>query len=345
MVLRDAAGARRRVTGFQSWDDDLLFALLSHSLLVAYGSRTISFFADLIGDDEEVAGLLEHLVVAAHDRWGRGRFGDYDPSGRTAVWRLAAYTANLVSLRLAMAQAPVPIARFCPPGAGVEDEWPAQVHIWTAVLPWSQWSEIVRSVRVERLPEPCLSWVSVSGFYNEMVEVLALQDGDAARLAVGRTLIWREPEAGDAPVPAAAATLANALQTWYLGQDARSLLRSPEALPGWLLSLAVTVAARHAADLGRDVLDGLLGACKEAEMPIAGERAGALVVWLPELLRDLDSGAVGEVGAVSIALAALIPDQDGRKVREWLHRTCGWRSPTPRRGGRCGSCRPISPGG
>lgn len=160
--------------------------------------------------------------------------------------------------------------------------------------------------------------MSVSGFYNEMVEVLALQDGDAARLAVGRTLIWREPEAGDAPVPAAAATLANALQTWYLGQDARSLLRSPEALPGWLLSLAVTVAARHAADLGRDVLDGLLGACKEAETPIARERAGALVVWLPELLRELDPGAVGEVGAVSIALAALIPDRDGRKVREWL---------------------------
>ncbi|MGN9908486.1 hypothetical protein ACTMTJ_13170 [Phytohabitans sp. LJ34] len=56
----------------------------------------------------------------------------------------------------------------------------------------------------------------------------------------------------------------------------------------------------------------------EAEMPIAGERAGALVVWLPELLRELDPGAVGEVGAVSIALAALIPDRDGRKVREWL---------------------------
>jgi hypothetical protein len=217
-----------------------------------------------------------------------------------------------------MASAPVPVARFCPPGADVEDEWAAQVHLWTAMLPWSQWGDLVGSVRVERSPEPRLSWANVSGYYNEMMEVLALDDQHAARLAAGRVLIMRDPDTGDAPVPAAAAILAGALQSWDLGRDARSLLRSPEALPERLLSLAVTVAARHAGDLGRDVLDGLLGACKEAGLPIAGDRAGAITVWHPELLRELDPAAVGEVGAVTIALGAMVHDADGRKAHALL---------------------------
>ncbi|GFJ84081.1 NACHT domain-containing protein [Phytohabitans houttuyneae] len=148
-LLRDAAAVRRLRTTSQQWDDDLLFALLSHALLVAFGSRAIQFFGELVGNDEEVAAVLEHITVLAHERWGKGRCAAYDPSALSAASRLAAYTANAVSLRLSMATIPVPLHRLCPKGANLHEWWPRQVRLWTAVLPMAQWGPLVSSIRRE----------------------------------------------------------------------------------------------------------------------------------------------------------------------------------------------------
>jgi hypothetical protein len=110
----------RNTPASQRWDDDRLFALLSHQLALRSGSAIISFAWQLVdqASHAEKAGLvdvLRLLVSRAEDRWGRGRYGDYDPCGYTYVQRQALYTANLVALLVTIAE-PVDLRSIAPPG-------------------------------------------------------------------------------------------------------------------------------------------------------------------------------------------------------------------------------------
>jgi len=147
--LRAAYTSLRARTTAQPWDDDLLFALLSHKLLLSAGGRAVVFFGELAGDDAGVAEVLDHLISRALTRWGPGRFADYDPSGLSSVQRLGAYTANLVLLRVAVAGSEgVAIAALCPPDADPAEWWAMQVRLWQATLPKTDASAMAIHVRM-----------------------------------------------------------------------------------------------------------------------------------------------------------------------------------------------------
>jgi hypothetical protein len=309
-LLRDAAAARRLRTASQAFDDDLLFALLSHTLVVGFGSHTIKFFAELTGGDADVAAVLEHLLGAAQDRWGRGRHAEYDPSGLPVVRRLATYSANLTAMRLAMASEPVPLKVLCPPGANVRTCWQSQMYLWNATLADSpQWGAFLSNLRVDEGEPPTVAWRRWSGYWEDMLEIAALNESRALRLAAGRALLSgiKPGDTMDQPGPATARDLAALLRQRILSADELSRLTDICTGPSQqLVELTVIVAALHGADLSTEAVDRLL-----AYLPSAAVPAGSLVELLvrhPEAVKHSSKVADTQTFATDMAfhLATLI---------------------------------------
>ncbi|BEL05686.1 hypothetical protein Q0Z83_038770 [Actinoplanes sichuanensis] len=123
----------------QQWDDDLLFALLSHRLVTAGAAAVLPFARQLLDAEGEetregVLAVVSWLIRAAPDRWGKGAFASYDPSGGRYVDRLATYTANLVLLLTRLVEEPVPLAYLAPAGADPEEWWTTLLDLWHATF-------------------------------------------------------------------------------------------------------------------------------------------------------------------------------------------------------------------
>nr|BFE60495.1 hypothetical protein GCM10020063_050210 [Dactylosporangium thailandense] len=249
-LLRDAAAARSLRTASQSWDDDLLFALLSQRLLAGYGSRALDLFAEQARGDAAVAGVLEHIAAIVQDRWGPGRHAAYAPSSRVAVQRIATYAANIVSLRLAMADEPVEVARLCPPHADVRLSWANQVRLWDAVLkPSAGWGAFISALQVVDGDRPTAAWRPSAGYWEDMVEIAALAEARAMQLAVGRTVLFDSTSPMDQPGPAMARALTEVLLRGYASPESLAILTDVSRIPGPLHGLALSAAARHGASL------------------------------------------------------------------------------------------------
>ncbi|WP_426503444.1 NACHT domain-containing protein [Dactylosporangium sp. McL0621] len=255
-LLRDAAKARTLRTASQVWDDDLLFALLSHTLLATAGSRTIDLFAEQARGDEAVAAVLEHIVSAAQHRWTAGRHAAYDPSGAPPVRRLATYTANAVALRLAMADGPVPLSRFGPPGAETGEWWSGQVRLWEAMLaPTAGWGPFISRLQVTDGEHPAAAWqFPAGGWAEDMVEIAALRTDRAMQLAAGRTVLHGSREDVHHPSPRIARDLALLLRRWLPDGPELAVLTAPGEIPPDLHGLASVVAARHGGRLDTEQL-------------------------------------------------------------------------------------------
>ncbi|WP_430781693.1 NACHT domain-containing protein [Actinoplanes sp. G11-F43] len=121
----------------QQWDDDLLFALLSHRLVAAGAAQVMPFARQLFdAEDEEtregVVAVLSRVIRSAPDRWGRGAFAGYDPSGGRYTDRMATYTANLVLLLTRLVDDPVPLAYLAPADVDPEEQWITLIGLWHA---------------------------------------------------------------------------------------------------------------------------------------------------------------------------------------------------------------------
>jgi hypothetical protein len=102
-VTRAAFSARR---GFHGPNDDLLFALLSHEAL-AVRPPTLIFAAELCvsmdqSERDRMLKILDTLIADHRDRHGTDKYQDYRPRPVDRVRELAAYSANLVLLRVAL---------------------------------------------------------------------------------------------------------------------------------------------------------------------------------------------------------------------------------------------------
>ncbi|BBH69892.1 hypothetical protein ACTI_65770 [Actinoplanes sp. OR16] len=124
----------------QQWDDDRLYALLSHQLLGIGGAAILPFIAqlhDALPDPQRrgVRRILRTLLQEAESRRDSGRFAAYSPSEGTASRRLAVYTANLVMVLLQVEEEPVPLAEITPAGEEPMAGWTRLVHLWKGCVP------------------------------------------------------------------------------------------------------------------------------------------------------------------------------------------------------------------
>ncbi|GAB3842482.1 NACHT domain-containing protein [Dactylosporangium cerinum] len=121
-------------------DDDELFALLCHQPLL--GRRQVLDFAAGVVEDLAdgrwplIAALLQRLASTVRDRYGTERLRDYRPQRTDRVREIAAYSANLVTLRVYLdsEDAEVPITAFAPERADPLAWWRSTVTIWRAGL-------------------------------------------------------------------------------------------------------------------------------------------------------------------------------------------------------------------
>ena len=121
-------------------DDDLLFALLSHQPLAVRRSIVtfaIQLFANLNEAEQRHAlEMLEILIESFRCRHGSDRYTAYRPTPVDRVRQLAAYSANLVTLRLALqsGNARVPLTVILRHRDDSLREWRMIVNLWRSGL-------------------------------------------------------------------------------------------------------------------------------------------------------------------------------------------------------------------
>lgn len=134
-VAHTALGGRR---GPREPEDDLLFALLSHQPLAVRRS-TLNFateiFAGLIPTERDhVLDVLDLLVNSYRCRHGSDRYSAYRPVPADRIRELAAYSANLVTLRVTLEpEGEVPLAKIFG-SADVAGQWHSMVTLWRSGL-------------------------------------------------------------------------------------------------------------------------------------------------------------------------------------------------------------------
>ncbi|MEW9550889.1 NACHT domain-containing NTPase [Nonomuraea sp. NPDC050783] len=140
----------------QSVDDDLLYAVTSHSCLAERGPIA-AFVAELLDDVpaavrarcvEQLSGLLRRSL---HER-GRRHFTGFRPVRHTLARRLAAYSANLALLIVAAADEPVRVSALLP-GPDSLERWSSFTHLWKGQLGEEGWTGLVTALSARRVIE------------------------------------------------------------------------------------------------------------------------------------------------------------------------------------------------
>ncbi|MFE9745496.1 NACHT domain-containing protein [Saccharothrix saharensis] len=123
-------------------DDALLYALISHQAFTK--RRPILDFASglfrALDEDVQIGLLdvLDQLIDSVHQRVKHDQHPAYDPSGATLVSRVAAYSANLVCLRVVLAGRPVPLESLF----RIPSDWRSTVHLWNSGLDLDGWQSL-----------------------------------------------------------------------------------------------------------------------------------------------------------------------------------------------------------
>ncbi|WP_433444320.1 NACHT domain-containing protein [Nonomuraea sp. CA-141351] len=160
-ALRDL-DRRRRLAGdeplalVQAVDDDLLYAVTSHSCLAERGA-TVGFILELLDEVpsavrarcvELLAGLLRRSL---HER-PRRHFTGFRPVRHTLARRLAAYSANLTLLIVCASEEPVRVSSILP-GPDHLEEWSSLSHLWKGQLGQEGWTGLVTALSAHRVVE------------------------------------------------------------------------------------------------------------------------------------------------------------------------------------------------
>jgi hypothetical protein len=126
----ESAVSRR---GSRDPDDNLLFALLSHQCpagRLSILNFAMGIFAELSAEEREaIVKVLQTLITDCRQRCGSEVYAGYRPTEVDRVRELAMYLANLVLLRLGIADDGVPLADLWPGGAHLE-QWRSTLSLW-----------------------------------------------------------------------------------------------------------------------------------------------------------------------------------------------------------------------
>ncbi|MGC4868947.1 NACHT domain-containing protein [Micromonospora sp. DT53] len=136
----------------QNWDDDRLYALLSHQLISIGGAAILPFIGQLHEALPEftrrgVRQILRTLLRSAEGRWDSGRFAAYSPSGESSLQRFATYTANLIMLLLQVEEGPVELGSIAPAEVDPTGWWAKMIQVWQACVSDFDLTEIEPSVQ------------------------------------------------------------------------------------------------------------------------------------------------------------------------------------------------------
>jgi hypothetical protein len=334
--LRDLRTSFERPAS-QLWDDDLLFALISHRVLGVGGSRSLDLFAELAAEETEIIDVLDQLIGSAQERWERGRYGRYDPSKSAYIRRMAAYTANLLLLRTAIQIEPLPLNSIYPTGDGDGDDregcWAELVDLWQAALSWSELREIVQRMHlVTDNGSHVAAGRGLAAEYVDQVSLLAGHDERAWMRAAGSGLVenwvFHGPPTTSGPI------LGTWLMTWLArgGNDfagLRIVLEQIEESAGTELHrLALICLERCATHLPyASVLQIVRRAVPIDLGPGHGEIIASIVAQVPRLLvdhppivraitlEDLSQDRPAII-ATLLTLGSLVDDPDAGRIAE-----------------------------
>ncbi|MEV0612296.1 hypothetical protein AB0I81_03160 [Nonomuraea sp. NPDC050404] len=138
----------------QAVDDDLLYAVTSHSCLAERGP-TVGFLLELLAEVppavrarcvELLAGLLRRSLYERPRR----HFAGFRPVRHTMTRRLAAYSANLTLLIVAASEGPVAVSSILQ-GPDHLERWSALTHLWKGQLGHEGWSGLVTALSAHRV--------------------------------------------------------------------------------------------------------------------------------------------------------------------------------------------------
>jgi hypothetical protein len=149
VLLEVAERSRSARRGGREFDDDLFFALLSHQTLATRRSILVfakEIFTQLPDDSKRSCErALETLFHTYRNRSGTTAYATYRPTQPDHGQELAAYSANLVLLRVLLAG---------PSGVDLVEStpglswWCSTVGMWRALLDASGWDAICRALDV-----------------------------------------------------------------------------------------------------------------------------------------------------------------------------------------------------
>lgn len=135
-------------------DDNLLYALLSHHPLSVRQS-ILEFVSEISASGAELApiqGVIDMLIGSSRQRRINPIYASYQASSKDEIRRLAAYSANLLLLRVAVSVSYVPIDQIAPAETAAGDWWESTVNLWRAGLDPSGWTSLHDALDVR--PDP-----------------------------------------------------------------------------------------------------------------------------------------------------------------------------------------------
>jgi hypothetical protein len=142
-VADSAFGGRRE----RDPDDRLLYSLLCHSAM-AVRSPILEFAAELSAKRADLDLMVRVLEVML--RWYKRRdptdsYTSYRPTPLDHIAQAAAFSANLVALRIALGgdDQPMPVSVLDPGGADEEHAWRGTVALWRAGLAPDGWQSMM----------------------------------------------------------------------------------------------------------------------------------------------------------------------------------------------------------
>jgi hypothetical protein len=239
-VAEGAYGRRR----FHEPDDELLFALLSHQPL-AVQRPALDFVGDYfltmdVAERADVVRTLEMLISTYRHRRMATRHTDYRPQAPDTVRALAAYSANLVMVRL-LAEAGLELTTLWPDEPGA---WPAMVSLWAAGLD-TEGNRAMVSL-LARVDDTVVFERPYSPSLPESIELdAAYLRGDSL---TQRRLLFGHAALGEWFITPRAApdwqddTLSSLLTLMLGHRDRVSLMDAPESVPVGEMSIVAEVA-------------------------------------------------------------------------------------------------------
>ena len=203
--VAEIAFAGRR--GPREPEDDLLFALLSHQPLAARQSIVsfaIELFANLSDSERShTLEVLETLVDSYHHRYGSERYASYQPTSLHRVRQLAAYSANLVTLRLALEpdNAGVPLAHMFRETGDVLRQWRLTANLWRSGLDTDGLQAMLttltlsgRSVRFSTTRDASATAMATDIWFARLVDDARLEDWLRFGMAIRERFLYIEED-------------------------------------------------------------------------------------------------------------------------------------------------------